>query len=78
MKKNKEDLIFLLAHEFHHFYRNKLLRYDQRTVSPGDTNILWALDQLHAEGMADQINMNWWYKDSDLFGKRIDATSQYT
>jgi len=24
------------------------------------------LDQLHAEGMADQFNMNRWYKDSDF------------
>jgi hypothetical protein len=54
------DLVLLLAHEFHHHFRNDLLEFDRGAVPPGDADLVWILDQLQAEGTADQIDKRPW------------------
>lgn len=48
-----DDLSTFLAHEMHHFYRNLNVSFDPNIR---DKEIIWALNQIHMEGMADQIN----------------------
>lgn len=50
------DLSRFLGHEFHHYYRNKLLSIDLAIASAEDQPLLWVLNQLHCEGLADQID----------------------
>ena len=53
-----DALIRFLGHEFHHFYRNLLTpRLRAKCVDGADAEVLWALDQLQAEGTADQVNV---------------------
>lgn len=49
-------LPLMLAHEFHHYYRNKLLVYDPREAEESESDILWVINQIHSEGIADQID----------------------
>jgi len=51
-----------LAHEFHHWYRNRLVGRTFREASPAE-DLLQALHQLHAEGVADQIDKRPWMID---------------
>lgn len=53
----ERDLTLILAHEFHHFYRNRLLAFDQSASPAGCGDLLWVIDQIHAEGLADLINV---------------------
>ena len=58
----KQDfLIPFIAHEFHHYYRNKLFVYSQ------EQDILWVIDQMQAEGIADQINVGNWFHNQQLY-----------
>ncbi|MBI5546830.1 MAG: hypothetical protein HY901_23350 [Deltaproteobacteria bacterium] len=53
-----DALTRFLGHEFHHFYRNLLTpRLRPKCVDGADAEILWALNQLQAEGVADQVNV---------------------
>ncbi|WP_290797080.1 DUF5700 domain-containing putative Zn-dependent protease [Halomonas sp.] len=51
-----EKLHYLIAHELHHFYRNQILAFDRDHIGPADADIVWVIDQIHAEGVADQID----------------------
>lgn len=46
----------LLAHESHHYYRNRNLAYDEGNVRAKHSGLFNSLAQLQAEGMADQID----------------------
>ncbi len=46
----------LIGHELHHYYRSKVLVYDRDVVEEEDENLIWVFDQIHCEGMADQID----------------------
>jgi hypothetical protein len=48
------DLSDLVAHEFYHYYRNRLVDWGQ------DQNALWVVDQIHNEGVADLIDKAAW------------------
>jgi hypothetical protein len=61
LRDRGDFLTSFVAHEFHHYYRNRLLRLTQ------DRDILWIIDQVQAEGIADQINVGEWFHDPDLF-----------
>ncbi len=54
-------LTSFVAHEFHHYYRNRLLRLRQ------EQEILWVIDQVQAEGIADQVNVGEWFHDPVRF-----------
>jgi len=50
-----DDLINLLAHEFHHYYRNRILAFERDEVPKEDIDIVWVFDQLQAEGTANML-----------------------
>lgn len=52
----KNYLPYLLAHEFHHFYRNQYATLQLPNEDAADYNLLWVMNQIHLEGMADQID----------------------
>ncbi len=58
-----EDFVSLTAHEVHHFYRNQLLVYDKEDIEEEDKDLIWILNQIQAEGIADHID-----KDYFIFG----------
>ena len=49
-------LPYLLGHELHHFYRNKQLKFRFPKEMSRDRYILWVLNQIQAEGIADLID----------------------
>ena len=51
-----ENLPVLIAHELHHFYRNKILVFDMDEVTSDQQDLLWVMNQIQAEGIADQID----------------------
>jgi len=51
-----EALTYLVAHEAHHFYRNKVLKFREPDGRTFADEAMWVVDQLHGEGVADQIN----------------------
>ncbi len=51
-----EDFVSLAAHEVHHFYRNQLLEYDKEKIEEEDKELIWVINQIHAEGIADHID----------------------
>jgi hypothetical protein len=50
------DFIYTMAHEMHHYYRNQQLSFVHPPDSLPEANIVWMLNQIHCEGLADQIN----------------------
>lgn len=53
----EQDLLELvLAHELHHLYRNKILCFDISKVEVEDREIINVINQIHCEGVADQID----------------------
>jgi hypothetical protein len=61
LRDRGEYVTSFVAHEFHHYYRNRLLQLTQ------DREILWVINQVQAEGIADQINVGEWFHDPVLF-----------
>jgi hypothetical protein len=57
------DIGPFLAHEFHHWIRNRQLAFDWSAVAAEDRDLLWVLDQLQAEGIADHIDKAAWMED---------------
>jgi hypothetical protein len=47
---------YLVGHEAHHFYRNKQLEFNFPGPGHPDYNLIWVLNQIQAEGIADQID----------------------
>jgi hypothetical protein len=54
------DYETFLAHEFHHWYRNRLLIFDFESIDPRDRDVVWTLNQVHGEGIADQLDKRAW------------------
>ena len=52
----EEHLVLRMGHEAHHYYRNKLLVYDPAKVRRRDRDVVWVLNQIHAEGLADRVD----------------------
>ncbi len=51
-----DNLPLLVGHEVHHYFRNQILAYDPDTILAEDKDLLWVLNQIQAEGIADQID----------------------
>ncbi len=49
-------LIYLIAHEIHHFYRNKIVKLQFPSEQKPEFYIIWLLNQMEAEGIADLID----------------------
>jgi hypothetical protein len=54
------DLVPFIAHESHHWIRNRHLAFDPELARPEDEALLWVLNQLQAEGVADLIDKQRW------------------
>ena len=52
----EEHLSLLIGHEAHHYYREKLLTFDWGRVQPRDRDVIWVLNQIQAEGLADRVD----------------------
>jgi hypothetical protein len=52
---DREEFLDTVAHEFHHWYRNRLAADLTR-----DQGILWVIQQVQLEGIADLINVPGW------------------
>lgn len=53
--KNMSSVLFpLLAQEFHHYYRNRMLT--KHKVFPDLKPLFWVVDQIHCERLADRID----------------------
>jgi hypothetical protein len=50
-----------LAHESHHWYRNRLLAFDPARLDVQDEHLVATLNQIQAEGIADQIDKARWF-----------------
>lgn len=50
------ELDMLIAHEMHHYCRNRYLSFIAPADSIPESNIIWILNQVHAEGIADLID----------------------
>ncbi|MCG3217191.1 MAG: hypothetical protein KAS63_10715 [Candidatus Heimdallarchaeota archaeon] len=62
--ENLESFVSMVSHEVFHFFRNKHLCYNKEDVEESDKDLIWGLNQLHSEGIADQID-----KDYFIYGK---------
>ncbi|TFG32828.1 hypothetical protein EU527_09365 [Candidatus Thorarchaeota archaeon] len=62
------DLLeLLIAHEFHHQCRDTLLCYDKSEVKTPHKDLMWVVNQVQAEGIADQIDKpHWFYGDNPV------------
>lgn len=58
-----ETLPLVLAHEYHHYYRNRLLEFDLDSLDSVDVHLVSAVNQIHAEGIADLIDKEQWLKE---------------
>jgi hypothetical protein len=60
-------LNYLVAHEAHHFYRNQILAFNFPEDSHPDYDLVWVLNQIQAEGIADQVDKRVrFFDDGDL------------
>ncbi|MFH1194457.1 MAG: DUF5700 domain-containing putative Zn-dependent protease [bacterium] len=57
------DYTSFLAHEYHHWFRNRQLKFDLTKVSKEETDLINALQQLEAEGIADQVDKKRWFTE---------------
>ena len=55
------DFMSFLSHEYHHWYRNKQLKYSENKISNEDRSIITALSLIEAEGIADMVDKKDWY-----------------
>ena len=49
--QNKEQAVDFIAHEMHHYYLDK-----ESVMRAGEAELLWVIEQIYAEGLADQID----------------------
>ncbi len=55
-KETSGGLVEFLAHEIHHYFRNRHRAYDEGNIRRAHAGLINALDQLQIEGIADQID----------------------
>lgn len=51
-----KDPLRLFAHEFHHYYLNRLWKFHGGDVDPRDMEMVHMINQIYLEGLADQID----------------------
>lgn len=59
------DFVSFLAHEFHHWYRNRQLKFDYRKIKTDDLEIISVLSHVEAEGIADMVDKKDWFTKSN-------------
>jgi hypothetical protein len=81
------DIESFLAHEFHHWYRNRLRILDFSQADPADADLLWTLNQIQAEGIADLIDKRPWVLEgasppqgaeryAEIYRQNLEATPE--
>jgi hypothetical protein len=60
LASKQRNLNPFLAHECHHWIRNRHLAFDPTLAEGEDEALLWVLNQLQAEGIADRIDKQGW------------------
>jgi len=55
------DFMSFLSHEYHHWYRNKQIKINERKVANEDKLLIDVLGLIEAEGIADMIDKKDWY-----------------
>jgi len=58
------DFMSFLSHEFHHWYRNRQLKFNYRNVKREDANIIKTFDLVEAEAIADMVDKKDWFTKS--------------
>jgi hypothetical protein len=58
-----DRLVSFVAHEFHHYYRDRFFDFGQ------DQQTLWVINQIQAEGIADQVNVGKWFHSKELYAE---------
>jgi len=64
------DFIPFLAHEYHHWYRNRLVKINYSRVNSEDKVFIETISQLEAEGVADQVDKAEWFLNKRNLGER--------
>jgi len=59
------DLRSFVAHESHHWYRNRRATIDWDQVTEHEQDLLWTLYQIQGEGIADQIDKRAWIEGEE-------------
>ncbi len=75
-----ESFVSIVAHEVHHILRHGLLKYDKDKVEDEEKDIVWVLEQMQAEGIADHIDKGYFIygKEQDFFHKQyVTMFKQY-
>lgn len=54
-----EGLTEFVGHEFHHYYKDLLAGIN--------SDVQWVIRQVHAEGIADQINVGAWFRNPERY-----------
>ncbi len=72
LETNKE-FQYLLAHEMHHYFRNHYVTFNYPPNDNPDSEILWVIDQIHKEGIADQIDKDIMFSNP----ANVDRTTRY-
>lgn len=72
-----ESLPLLIAHEVHHFYRGKISSINYEEVNKADFNIIWTLNQIHMEGIADQIDKYVLFNEANPLKGMESSTKKY-
>lgn len=65
------NIVGFLAHEFHHWYRNRELKYRTYGIAAEDAPIINVLSRIEAEGIADQVDKIKWFTEAS------NSVSQY-
>ncbi|TFF86420.1 hypothetical protein EU519_01365 [Candidatus Thorarchaeota archaeon] len=72
------DLLdLLIAHEYHHQCRDAILCYDKEAVEKEDKDLMWVLNQTHAEGIADHIDKPRWFYNRNPVEAYTEFVEQY-
>jgi hypothetical protein len=66
LKLADTDAEEFFSHEFHHWYRNRLLALDMASLEESDAMAVTALNLLQAEGVADFIDKELWIDEPEL------------
>ncbi|MCK4578259.1 MAG: hypothetical protein KAU50_05680 [Candidatus Marinimicrobia bacterium] len=55
--EQEQELSYIIGHTAHHYYRNKVLLFDPDAIDPADEDIVWVVNQIHSEGLADRVDL---------------------
>jgi hypothetical protein len=69
--------VLYFAHEFFHYYRDKKLDFEFPEQDSDDYTLIWLLNQIENEGIADQINVKQLYYGDGCFTDTDEAQKTF-